>query len=174
LIQIQALASVVVTAKTPSGKTRSIREELLSRLKEQSWTDFGGGNVIVKEGEVHLWGLVGSEDERRALLVLAESIPGVTKVVDETIHLVRADAEPADHSGEDRGDLLGTAATVAVVGVGAAAFEAALLPGIVLGAAAAWLPRYFPSIGEALDPLFRSTVRGAYKLGQKTREMTAA
>jgi hypothetical protein len=70
--------------------------------------------------------------------------------------------------------LLGTAATVAVVGVGAAAFEAALLPGIVLGAAAAWLPKYVPSIGEALNPLFRSTVRGAYKLSQKTREMTAA
>jgi hypothetical protein len=58
-----------------------------------------------------------------------------------------------------------------VVGIGAAVFEAALLPGIVLGAAAAWLPRFFPKVGEALNPLFRSTVRGAYKIGQQTRKM---
>ncbi len=28
-------------------------------------------------------------------------------------------------------------------------------------------------MGEALNPLFRSTVRGAYKLGNKTREFVA-
>jgi hypothetical protein len=70
-------------------------------------------------------------------------------------------------------DAIATVATVAVVGIGAAAFEAALLPGIVLGVAAMWLPRYFPKMGEALNPLFRSTVRGAYKIGRKTKEMVA-
>ncbi len=60
-----------------------------------------------------------------------------------------------------------------MVGIGAAAFEAALLPGLVLGVAAMWLPQYFPKMGETLNPLFRSTVRGAYKLGHKTREMMA-
>jgi Protein of unknown function (DUF5132) len=73
----------------------------------------------------------------------------------------------------DRSELVATAATVAVVGVGAAVFEAALLPGIVLGVAAMWAPKYFPKMGEALHPLFRTTVRGAYKLGNKTREMMA-
>ena len=79
----------------------------------------------------------------------------------------------SDGSGIDHSDVVATVATVAVVGIGAAAFEAALLPGIVLGVAAMWLPQYFPKMGEALNPLFRSTVRGAYKLGQKTREMVA-
>jgi hypothetical protein len=60
-----------------------------------------------------------------------------------------------------------------VVGIRAAAIEAALLPGLVLGAAAAWLPRYFPKIGEALNPVFSSAVRGAYKIGQKTRQLVA-
>jgi CBS domain-containing protein len=170
---IQALASVVVTAEIPSDESRSIREELLSRLKRQCWTDFGDRNVIVKDGEVHLWGLVGSDAERKALVVVAEGVPGVTKVVDETMQLIQSDVEPVDHSGEDRGRPLAAAATVAVVGIGAAVFEAALLPGIVLGAAAAWLPRYFPKVGEALNPLFRSTVRGAYKIGQQTRKMAA-
>lgn len=45
----------------------------------------------MKDGEVHLWGLVRSEDERKALVVLAEGVPGVTKVVDETIQLVFSD-----------------------------------------------------------------------------------
>ena len=40
---------------------------------------------------MHLWGLVRSEDERKALVVLAEGVPGVTKVVDETIQLVFSD-----------------------------------------------------------------------------------
>lgn len=77
------------------------------------------------------------------------------------------------NSARDQRDMVATVATVAVVGIGAAAFEAALLPGIVLGVAAMWLPKYFPKMGEALNPLFRSTVRGAYKVGQKTREMMA-
>jgi hypothetical protein len=120
----------------------------------------------VKDGEVHLWGLVGSEAERKALIAVAESVPGVTKVIDQTVHFIVSDEEPIAHGDEDRGDVVATAATVAAVGIGAAALEVALLPGIVLGAAAAWLPRYFPKIGETLNPVFRSTVRRAYKIGQ--------
>jgi hypothetical protein len=81
--------------------------------------------------------------------------------------------EVAEPTNEDRSDVVATVATVAVVGIGAAAFEAALLPGLVLGVAAMWLPQYFPKMGEALNPLFRSTVRGVYKMGHKTREMMA-
>jgi hypothetical protein len=84
-----------------------------------------------------------------------------------------ADAETIDNGGSDRSDVVATVATVAVVGIGAAAFEAALVPGIILGVAAMWLPQYFPKMGEALNPLFRSTVRGAYKISKKTREMMA-
>jgi hypothetical protein len=84
-----------------------------------------------------------------------------------------AETEALDEGNEDRGDMVATVATVAVVGVAAAAFEVALLPGIVLGVAAVAVPRYFPKMGAALNPLFRSTVRGAYKLGHKTREMMA-
>ena len=69
--------------------------------------------------------------------------------------------------------MVATVATVAVVGIAAAAFEAALLPGIVLGVAAVAAPKYLPNMGAALNPLFRSTVRGAYKMGQKTKEMLA-
>jgi hypothetical protein len=84
-----------------------------------------------------------------------------------------AASEMAQADSETRSDIVATVTTVAVVGVGAAVFEAALLPGLVLGVAAMWLPQYFPKMGEALNPLVRSTVRGAYKLSHKTREMMA-
>ena len=57
----------------------------MSRLQQQSWTDFGSRNVTVSDRVVHLWGLVGSEAERKALLALAEEVPGVARVSDETI-----------------------------------------------------------------------------------------
>lgn len=76
-------------------------------------------------------------------------------------------------SQDDRSEFVATITTVGIIGVGAAVFEAALLPGLVLGVAAMWAPRYFPQMGAALQPLFRSSIRGAYKLGHKTREMMA-
>ena len=80
--------------------------------------------------------------------------------------------EEQDKREQDDG-LSGAVAAVAVVAVGAAVFEAALLPGIALGVAAVAVPRYLPKIGSALNPLFRSTVRGTYKLVQKSRETFA-
>jgi len=64
-------------------------------------------------------------------------------------------------------------ATVGVVAAGVALFEVALLPGMVIGVAAMLAPKYVPKMGAALTPMFKSTVRGAYKFGRKTREMVA-
>jgi CBS domain-containing protein len=85
---IQALASSQAPVGSGNGGTdldRKIRLELLNRLDDQSWTDFGERNVIVNDGIVHLWGLVGSEKEHQALLALAEGVPGVASVSDEMI-----------------------------------------------------------------------------------------
>jgi CBS domain-containing protein len=82
---IQALACSPTAPDTELNGSQAIRQELLSRLQHQSWTDFGSRNVIVVDGEVHLWGLVGSEAERKALIAIAEGVPGVTAVVDEMI-----------------------------------------------------------------------------------------
>jgi osmotically-inducible protein OsmY len=80
---IQALASVVGDLEESPNTDRKIRDDLLNRLMQQPWTDFGARNVIVRRGEVHLWGLVSSDSERKALIALAETIPGVTRVADE-------------------------------------------------------------------------------------------
>jgi hypothetical protein len=74
---------------------------------------------------------------------------------------------------EEETNIVATVATVGVVGVGVALFEAALLPGLVLGVAAMAAPKFAPKIGSVLGPMFKSTVRGVYKLGQKTKEFVA-
>jgi hypothetical protein len=85
------------------------------------------------------------------------------------------DAVPADaqETGHLPNEAVTVAATVGVVAVGVALFEVALLPGMVIGVAAMLAPKYVPKVGAALTPMFKSTVRGAYKFGQKTREMVA-
>ena len=85
---IQALASVMAQggeAGEAPHSDREIRLELLDRLAQQAWTDFGDRNVIVSKGVVHVWGLVGSEAEHKALMALAEGVPGVSRVSDEMI-----------------------------------------------------------------------------------------
>jgi CBS domain-containing protein len=82
---IQALASSKGDPDGERHSDRAIRLEVLARLGAQSWTDFGSRNVIVAGGVVHLWGLVGSAEERKALMSLAEGVPGVIAVVDEMI-----------------------------------------------------------------------------------------
>jgi CBS domain-containing protein len=82
---IQALASAVGRIDQQDETDRQIRVELLSRLKDQKWTGFGDRNITVGNRVVHLWGLVGSEAERKALLALAEGVPGVSRVSDDMI-----------------------------------------------------------------------------------------
>jgi hypothetical protein len=87
-------------------------------------------------------------------------------------HTGTAADEHHDHENEN-GGLNKTVATVVVVAAGAALFEAALLPGLVLGVAAMAAPKYLPKMASALTPLFKSTVRGTFKLAQKSKEAFA-
>jgi hypothetical protein len=75
-------------------------------------------------------------------------------------------AEETEHSSTD---LTAEVATIGVVAVGVAVVAAELLPGVVIGVAAAMAPKYMPRLGERLEPVFKSTVRGAYKLGRRAR-----
>jgi CBS domain-containing protein len=82
---VQALASAKSNELSVSENDHMIRAEIVTRLAGQPWTDFGDRNIIVRDGIVHLWGLVGSQSERKALTALAESVPGATDVRDEMI-----------------------------------------------------------------------------------------
>jgi len=61
---------------------RTIRDELLAELKVQKWAEVSPANVTVKDGVVHLWSSYLSEQEKRALVVVAENTPGVRRVED--------------------------------------------------------------------------------------------
>jgi len=46
--------------------------------------DTSEGRIVVTDSIVHLWGVVGSADERRALRIAAENTPGVRGIEDHT------------------------------------------------------------------------------------------
>jgi osmotically-inducible protein OsmY len=60
----------------------AIRQKLLSELKRQSWAHTHNLGVTVTNGVVDLWGYVQSDEERKAIRVAAEDIPGVIAVND--------------------------------------------------------------------------------------------
>lgn len=79
LLQALAMADV---SKPASIDDRTIRDRLLNKLNAQSWANLALKNILVKEGVVHLWGFVATEEERRALRLAAENVPGVKTVED--------------------------------------------------------------------------------------------
>lgn len=61
---------------------RAVRERILENLRAAGVATPAHVNVVVTDGVVHLWGLVDSEEERRACRVAAEGVPGVRAVED--------------------------------------------------------------------------------------------
>ena len=55
---------------------------MLDELKKQSWAHTHSLSVTVTNGVVDLWGYAKSGEERKAIRVAAEAIPGVTVVND--------------------------------------------------------------------------------------------
>jgi len=80
---VRALAMTI--KERPSGAEaddRAIRDRLLAELKAQKWAEVSPANIMVKDGVVHLWSSYYSDQEKRALVVASESIPGVRRVED--------------------------------------------------------------------------------------------
>ena len=78
---LQALATRDVSQPVRADD-RAIYERLVADLQAQPWAHLFSKNIFVEDGVVHLWGLVENEEERRALRVAAENIPGVKGVED--------------------------------------------------------------------------------------------
>jgi len=79
LIQVVASARPKLEMTLPDS---AIRQKLLSELKRQSWAHTHNLGVTVTNGVVDLWGYVQSDEERKAIRVAAEDIPGVIAVND--------------------------------------------------------------------------------------------
>jgi len=80
---VRALAMTInERASSTEADDQNIRNKLLAELKAQKWAEVSPANVTVKDGVVHLWSSYLSEQEKRALVVAAENIPGVRRVED--------------------------------------------------------------------------------------------
>jgi CBS domain-containing protein len=64
---------------------RTIRSTILANLEAASWAPMTTLNVTAVNGVVDVWGTITNPDERRAICVIAENVPGVKSVHD---HLV--------------------------------------------------------------------------------------
>lgn len=81
LVQALAVMRRSATRVTPPID-EAIRGRLLAELERQPWWGRVTSTVIVTEGVVHYWGMVGSDDERNAARVAAENVPGVRGIED--------------------------------------------------------------------------------------------
>ena len=91
---VRALAMTKSEPTTEAaGDDRTIREKLLAELKGQEWVHMWAADIIVRDRTVHLWFSDDrSEDERQALRVAAENVPGVRRVEE---HIVPAPVFPS-------------------------------------------------------------------------------
>ncbi|MND07336.1 BON domain protein [compost metagenome] len=55
---------------------------MLKKIKKQPWAGGAVFNVQVTRRVAHLWGIVRSEEERRAMVVAAETVDGIKEVKD--------------------------------------------------------------------------------------------
>ena len=88
---LRAWASLSGEAKPASVDDTAIRNALLAELSHQAWSRRPENSVVVDAGVVHLWGLAGTEEEKRALELAATRTPGVKSVES---HIVVLTAEP--------------------------------------------------------------------------------
>lgn len=80
---LQALASATPRAEAPAADPHAVRAAILAELRNAPAGAMPSqANVIVRDGVVHLFGVLRSERERRALRVLVESAAGSMEVED--------------------------------------------------------------------------------------------
>jgi CBS domain-containing protein len=81
---VKALASVPKDAGvTMLDSDQTLRDAVLRELGGHRWA-VASENIIVNGGTVHLWGVVTSSEQARAMCIAAEKVPGVKGVEDHT------------------------------------------------------------------------------------------
>ena len=85
---LQAVAGLARDIPDPTADDDHIRSRIIAAVDKNDWSPFGL-NVIVRDGIVHLSGVITEERSRQAAIVAAENVAGVRKVHD---HLCWVDA----------------------------------------------------------------------------------
>src|SRR5579863_5303125 len=90
---LQAVASLARDAPDPTADDDCIRQRIIDEIEKNDWRPIGL-NVIVRDGIVHLSGVIANERYRQAIIVAAENVEGVVKVHD---HLFWMDLVTGNH-----------------------------------------------------------------------------
>src|SRR5438477_1970874 len=78
---LRAIASLAREVSDPTADDDHIRNRIIDALERNDWCPHGL-SVIVRNGNVHLSGIITDERSRQAAIVCAENIAGVRKVDD--------------------------------------------------------------------------------------------
>src|SRR4249920_3860518 len=78
---LQAVASLARDVPDPTADDDHIRRRIIDALEKNDWCPLGV-NVVVRDGIVHLTGVITEDLVRQAAIVCAENVEGVTKVHD--------------------------------------------------------------------------------------------
>ena len=78
---LQAVAAARPALEIPLSDS-DIRKKIVDDLRRQPWSHPHRLNITVTDGIVELWGSVESEQERKAIRVVAEAVAGPAKVND--------------------------------------------------------------------------------------------
>ncbi len=78
---LHAVASLAREIPDPTADDDHIRSRIIQALEKHDWSPFGL-NVIVRDGIVHLSGVITDEESRQAAIVATENVAGVKKVHD--------------------------------------------------------------------------------------------
>lgn len=78
---LQAVAGLARDVPDPTADDDHIRDRIIASIEKADWRPFGLG-VTVRDGVVHLHGVIVDEASRQAAVVAAENIEGVKEVHD--------------------------------------------------------------------------------------------
>jgi len=78
---LHAVAGLARDIPDPTADDDHIRRRVIAAIEKQDWSPFGL-NVIVRDGIVHLSGVITDEASRQAAMVAAQNVAGVQKVHD--------------------------------------------------------------------------------------------
>jgi CBS domain-containing protein len=78
---LQAVAALARDVPDPTADDDHIRNRIIAAIADKDWAPFGL-NVVVRDGVVHLDGVITEERSRAASIVAAETVAGVKEVHD--------------------------------------------------------------------------------------------
>lgn len=78
---LQAVASLARDVPDPTADDDHIRKRVIDEIEKHDWSPVGL-NVVLRDGIVHLSGVITEESSRGAAVVAAENVQGVVKVHD--------------------------------------------------------------------------------------------